>query len=74
MYVLQHAEIYRPFRIPVNISTAAIRGVLERHGPIVGSFYCSDSLDHYYGVSNFIFIIMFLSKSLFILTHFFFFL
>jgi hypothetical protein len=49
----RQAEIYRPFRIPVNISSAAIRGVLERHGPIVGSFYCTEALYHCQ-VSNFI--------------------
>jgi hypothetical protein len=71
------AEIYRPFKVPVNIFSASIRRILEQHGPIIGIFYCSDTIFDYTRVSNSSLykserILHYTSKNLCILlTHFF---
>jgi hypothetical protein len=71
------AEIYRPFKVPVNIFSASIRHILEQHGPIIGIFYCSDTIFDYTRVSNSSLykserILHYTSKNLCILlTHFF---
>jgi hypothetical protein len=69
----RHVEIYRPFKIPLNIGAEAIRHVLETHGPILGTFYCNGKLHE---VRNFILlssILFFLELYIFHSHTFFFF-